>query len=139
MHPKPYLSLTYSLTPIQTLRTLGNKCDLDTQADVDKNQLDRFCTEKGDSRYQHTLDHILSTHSRIYHIHKCHIDLRIHPLHCCCTADQGFLKWFDVSAKANINIDKAARFLVERILGDTFYQYIFPIHLPTHLINASYL
>ena len=35
---------------------------------------------------------------------------------------QGFLKWFDVSAKANINIDKAARFLVERILGDTSYQ-----------------
>ncbi len=53
---------------------LGNKCDLDTQASVDNNQLDRYCQEKG------------------------------------------FLKWFDVSAKANINIDKAARFLVERIL-----------------------
>jgi len=53
---------------------LGNKCDLDTQAEVDKDQLDRFC------------------------------------------ADKGFLKWFDVSAKANVNIDKAARFLVERIL-----------------------
>jgi hypothetical protein len=30
---------------------------------------------------------------------------------------KGFVGWFDTSAKMNINIDKAARFLVERILG----------------------
>ena len=43
---------------------------------------------------------------------------------CIYLVNQGFLKWFDVSAKANINIDKAARFLVERILGDISYQSI---------------
>mmetsp|Transcript_25988 Transcript_25988/g.24840 ORF Transcript_25988/g.24840 Transcript_25988/m.24840 type:complete len:204 (-) Transcript_25988:69-680(-) len=53
---------------------LGNKCDLD-EADIDKDQLDKFCESKG------------------------------------------FVGWFDTSAKMNINIDKAARFLVERILG----------------------
>jgi Ras-related protein Rab-32 len=30
--------------------------------------------------------------------------------------EKGFIGWFDTSAKLNINIDKAARFLVERIL-----------------------
>ena len=30
--------------------------------------------------------------------------------------EKGFVGWFDTSAKLNINIDKAARFLVERIL-----------------------
>jgi Ras-related protein Rab-32 len=30
--------------------------------------------------------------------------------------DKGFIGWFDTSAKLNINIDKAARFLVEEIL-----------------------
>jgi GTPase SAR1 family protein len=30
--------------------------------------------------------------------------------------DRGFVGWFDTSAKLNINIDKAARFLVEKIL-----------------------
>ena len=30
--------------------------------------------------------------------------------------DKGFVGWFDTSAKLNVNIDKAARFLVERIL-----------------------
>ena len=32
-----------------------------------------------------------------------------------CT-DKGFVGWFDTSAKLNINIDKASRFLIERIL-----------------------
>jgi GTPase SAR1 family protein len=32
-------------------------------------------------------------------------------------ADKGFVGWFDTSAKLNINIDKAARFLVEKILA----------------------
>lgn len=30
--------------------------------------------------------------------------------------DHGFVGWFDTSAKLNINIDKAARFLVDKIL-----------------------
>ncbi len=30
--------------------------------------------------------------------------------------EKGFIGWYDTSAKLNINIDKAARFLVERIL-----------------------
>jgi GTPase SAR1 family protein len=30
--------------------------------------------------------------------------------------EKGFAGWFDTSAKLNINIEKAARFLVERIL-----------------------
>ena len=30
--------------------------------------------------------------------------------------EKGFVGWFDTSAKLNINIDKAARFLVDRIL-----------------------
>jgi GTPase SAR1 family protein len=30
--------------------------------------------------------------------------------------EKGFKGWFDTSAKLNINIDKAARFLVDRIL-----------------------
>lgn len=32
-------------------------------------------------------------------------------------ATKGFAGWFDTSAKLNINIDKAARFLVEKILA----------------------
>lgn len=53
---------------------LGNKCDLDTAAETDKDQLDRFVIEKG------------------------------------------FLSCFDTSAKLNINIDKAARCLVDGII-----------------------
>ena len=34
-----------------------------------------------------------------------------------CT-EKGFVKWFDVSAKENIEIDKAGRFLVEKILDN---------------------
>lgn len=30
--------------------------------------------------------------------------------------EKGFIGWFDTSAKLNINIDKAARFLVDKIL-----------------------
>lgn len=30
--------------------------------------------------------------------------------------EKGFVNWFDTSAKLNINIDKAARFLVDKIL-----------------------
>ena len=30
--------------------------------------------------------------------------------------EKGFVGWFDTSAKLNINIDKAARFLVDKIL-----------------------
>lgn len=30
--------------------------------------------------------------------------------------DHGFVGWFDTSAKLNVNIDKAARFLVDKIL-----------------------
>lgn len=30
--------------------------------------------------------------------------------------EKGFVGWFDTSAKMNINIDKAARFLVDKIL-----------------------
>lgn len=52
---------------------LGNKVDLE-DAEIDRNQLDRFCKEKG------------------------------------------FIGWFDTSAKLNINIDKAAKYLVDNIL-----------------------
>ena len=31
--------------------------------------------------------------------------------------EKGFIGWFDTSAKLNINIDKAAKFLVEKILS----------------------
>ena len=31
--------------------------------------------------------------------------------------EKGFVGWFDTSAKLNINIDKAARFLVDKILA----------------------
>jgi hypothetical protein len=38
--------------------------------------------------------------------------------------ERGFAGWFDTSAKQNINIDKAARFLVDQILlhKDIFVQ-----------------
>lgn len=52
---------------------LANKCDLE-DANIDRNQLDRFCKERG------------------------------------------FIGCFDTSAKLNINIDKAAKFLVDNIL-----------------------
>jgi GTPase SAR1 family protein len=51
-----------------------------------------------------------------------------------CT-DKGFVGWFDTSAKLNINIDKASRFLIERILE---HQEIFVAKKAVQVISFSY-
>lgn len=50
--------------------------------------------------------------------------------------ERGFCGWFDTSAKLNINIDNAARFLVERILQhqDIFHKKR-PVPVSLYLIN----
>lgn len=51
--------------------------------------------------------------------------------------EKGFAGWFDTSAKLNINIEKAARFLVERILEhqDIFQKKKVTQVSPTKLIH----
>lgn len=50
--------------------------------------------------------------------------------------ERGFIGWFDTSAKLNMNIDKASRFLVEKILD---HQDLFRLVFNSSLSPSSYL
>ena len=77
---------------------LANKCDLD-EANINPEELTQYCQDKGQILYYLII-----------------LFLILNWLLLLLCIEIGFEGWFDTSAKTNQNIDKAARFLVEKIL-----------------------
>ena len=114
---------------------LGNKCDLD-EAEIDRAKLDDYwlvnkfgqlygCMYVYEIFYSTMLLWAVSISVYFIFVKKVvKSSKESYTSIIMSSKERGFAGWFDTSAKQNINIDKAARFLVDQILlhKDIFVQ-----------------